>query len=684
MSTRSSGSSAARRSPGSPTGSWATSTSSGPSSAPPRSRPRTTGPGSGSRPKHLAYLKVSEGCDRLCTFCAIPYMRGKHVTKPIEKVVEEARELAADGVRELNLVAQDMTYYGVDLYGRPRLGELLRELERGRGDRLDSGPVQLPEPLHRRPLRRPGDLLEGAALPRHAAPAHQRPDAQGDEPAAHSREQTEAIIARLRSGDRPGLVLRTTFIVGFPGETEAEFEELLAYVESARFERLGVFPYSLEPDTPAARLPGHLLRRGQIRASRPDHGDPAADRLRAQSGPGRQVARRPDRRPRPRLASRRPGLAGAELMPTPRMSTAWSTWRVARSRPGDLVRCSILGERRLRPRRPARGGGLVPGSQASAQAEEEAGLALHHPQLILRTIGRQALGMPHSDARRDGHHVPGSVQAGVRGILERPERADAQPDWGWPWSSSPSWPTIWYWWALAVFVVAALTDALDGYFARLLDQGTAIGRQLDPLVDKVIVCGAFIYLLSVPADTGLAPWMVTTIVVRELLIQGLRSHLEGGGQAFGAKTAGKLKTLAQCLSISAILVLGSGLSAVAPGLAPGPRRPHLVGRTLDGLQRARLFRPGPPQAPGPLLVLAPLIPNRRDLMDWIESLALGLVQGLTEFLPISSDGHLNITQRGFNALTGKPDQVGRGRDLLRSSCSTSGRSWPSSSTTGIR
>jgi CDP-diacylglycerol--glycerol-3-phosphate 3-phosphatidyltransferase len=113
----------------------------------------------------------------------------------------------------------------------------------------------------------------------------------------------------------------------------------------------------------------------------------------------------------------------------------------------------------------------------------------------------------------------------------------------------------WYWSALVVFSVAALTDALDGYFARLLDQGTAIGRQLDPLVDKVIVCGAFIYLLTVPGDTGLSPWMVTTIVVRELLIQGLRSHLEGGGQAFGARMAGKLKTLAQCLSIAAILTV---------------------------------------------------------------------------------------------------------------------------------
>jgi CDP-diacylglycerol---glycerol-3-phosphate 3-phosphatidyltransferase len=107
--------------------------------------------------------------------------------------------------------------------------------------------------------------------------------------------------------------------------------------------------------------------------------------------------------------------------------------------------------------------------------------------------------------------------------------------------------------ALVVFGLASLTDALDGYFARLLGQSTAVGRQLDPLVDKVIVSGGFIYLLTIPG-TGLAPWMVTTIIVRELLIQGLRSLLEGKGQPFGARMAGKLKTLVQCLSISAILL----------------------------------------------------------------------------------------------------------------------------------
>ena len=136
-------------------------------------------------PRHLAYLKVSEGCDRLCTFCAIPYMRGKHVTKPIERVVEEARELAGDGVRELILVAQDMTYYGVDLYGRPRLAELLRELDQI--EELDWIRIlyNYPELLHRRALRGAGQRAADHPVPRHAAPAHQRPAAQDDEPAAH-------------------------------------------------------------------------------------------------------------------------------------------------------------------------------------------------------------------------------------------------------------------------------------------------------------------------------------------------------------------------------------------------------------------------------------------------------------------------------------------------------------------
>jgi CDP-diacylglycerol---glycerol-3-phosphate 3-phosphatidyltransferase len=107
--------------------------------------------------------------------------------------------------------------------------------------------------------------------------------------------------------------------------------------------------------------------------------------------------------------------------------------------------------------------------------------------------------------------------------------------------------------ALALFVIAALTDALDGYFARLLKQDTPLGRQLDPLIDKVIVSGCYIYLVTIPG-TGVKAWMVTAIVIRELLIQGLRSLMEGQGQAFGARMAGKLKTVVQCLSISAVLL----------------------------------------------------------------------------------------------------------------------------------
>ncbi len=207
-------------------------------------------------PRHLAYLKVSEGCDRLCTFCAIPYMRGKHVSKPIDAVIAEARELAADGVRELNLVAQDMTYYGVDTDGRPRLAELLRALDEVEG-------IEWIRVLYNYPAYFTDELYEALATSKKVLPYLDMPLQHINDRMLramnrrHTREQTEQIIGRLRRAI-PNLVLRTTFIVGFPGETEAEYEELLAYIQSARFERLGVFPYSFEPDTPAAKLPGHL------------------------------------------------------------------------------------------------------------------------------------------------------------------------------------------------------------------------------------------------------------------------------------------------------------------------------------------------------------------------------------------------------------------------------------------
>ncbi|MCL6501817.1 MAG: 30S ribosomal protein S12 methylthiotransferase RimO [Pirellulales bacterium] len=217
-------------------------------------------------PRHLAYLKISEGCDRLCTFCAIPRMRGKHVSKPIEAVVAEARELAADGARELVVVAQDTTYYGMDLYGRPRLADLLRELAAVEG-------VEWIRLMYLYPMYFTDELL--AVLSR-----EERIVPYLDIPLQHindvmlrrmqrrvTRAEIEALLARLR-GAIPDLVLRTTMIVGFPGETESHYQELEDFVRAARFERLGVFTYSYEADTPSARLPDHLDE--QIKAARRD------------------------------------------------------------------------------------------------------------------------------------------------------------------------------------------------------------------------------------------------------------------------------------------------------------------------------------------------------------------------------------------------------------------------------
>lgn len=207
-------------------------------------------------PQHFAYLKISEGCDRTCTFCAIPKMRGKHITKPIEMVVKEAQELAADGVKELIIVAQDTTYYGLDLYGRTRLAELLRELEKVDG--LDW--IRL---MYLYPIFFHDELIDTIAGSTKILPYL-------DMPLQHinstmlkrmqrrvNRDQTVELVNKLRERI-PNLVLRTTFIAGFPGETDEQFEELKDFVRATEFQRMGVFPYSLEPGTPAERLGDHI------------------------------------------------------------------------------------------------------------------------------------------------------------------------------------------------------------------------------------------------------------------------------------------------------------------------------------------------------------------------------------------------------------------------------------------
>jgi len=207
-------------------------------------------------PRHFAYLKISEGCDRLCTYCAIPKMRGKHITKPIEEVIREARELVADGVRELIIVAQDTTYYGMDLYGRTRLAELVRELDKVEG-------IEWIRTLYAYPEHITDELIETWAASSKVIPYLDMPLQHISDRVLKrmirrvDRSATERLLHRLRE-KWPDLAIRTTFIVGFPGETDAEFEELRQFVADFKFERAGVFPYSLEPGTPAEKLDGHL------------------------------------------------------------------------------------------------------------------------------------------------------------------------------------------------------------------------------------------------------------------------------------------------------------------------------------------------------------------------------------------------------------------------------------------
>ncbi len=207
-------------------------------------------------PRHVAYLKVSEGCSRLCTFCSIPLIRGKHLSKPIDQVVAEAEQLVADGARELVLVAQDTTSYGIDLGGEPRLAPLLKRL-------VDTPGLDWIRLMYLYPMHFTDELFEVLSSAPKILPYLDLPLQHINDKILRrmnrrvDRAETERLLDQLRERIE-GLVLRTTLITGFPGETEGQFAELVDFVGQRRFERLGVFAYSREPDTPAARLPGQV------------------------------------------------------------------------------------------------------------------------------------------------------------------------------------------------------------------------------------------------------------------------------------------------------------------------------------------------------------------------------------------------------------------------------------------
>ena len=203
-------------------------------------------------PRHFAYFKISEGCDRPCSFCAIPLMRGRHVSTPIETLVAEAKRLAAAGTRELLLIAQDSTYYGLDLYGKRRLADLLRALS-------DVDGISWIRLHYAFPAGFPMDALdvmrERANICKYLDMPlqHVSDRALASMRRGTTKAKTEALISEIRERV-PGVALRTTLIAGYPGETRAEHEEMLAWVEKTRFDRLGVFAYSHEENTHAFSL----------------------------------------------------------------------------------------------------------------------------------------------------------------------------------------------------------------------------------------------------------------------------------------------------------------------------------------------------------------------------------------------------------------------------------------------
>lgn len=200
-------------------------------------------------PKHYAYLKISEGCDRPCSFCAIPLMRGKHISTPIEKLVLEAQKLAKKGVKELILIAQDLTFYGLDIYKKRALGELLKELVKVDGIewiRLHYAfPTGFPEDVLDIIKEEP-KICNYIDIPLQ----HINSKVLKDMKRGTTHEKTNALLDKFRE-KVPDMAIRTTLIVGFPGESEADFQEMKTWVKEQRFDRLGCFTYSHEENTTA-------------------------------------------------------------------------------------------------------------------------------------------------------------------------------------------------------------------------------------------------------------------------------------------------------------------------------------------------------------------------------------------------------------------------------------------------
>jgi len=203
-----------------------------------------------STPQHTAYIKVSEGCDRYCAFCAIPYIRGHYVSRPMDEIIDEVTRLAQNGTREFNLIAQDLSYYGKDLYGDFRLPELVEALAAIEGVKWIRLHYTYPNNF---PLRTLDIMRDNPKVCKYLdIPLQHINDNVLDKmKRGHSRAETLALLKKFRE-IVPDITLRTTLLVGFPGETDKAFEELVDFVKETKFDRLGVFPYSEEEGTYSA------------------------------------------------------------------------------------------------------------------------------------------------------------------------------------------------------------------------------------------------------------------------------------------------------------------------------------------------------------------------------------------------------------------------------------------------
>jgi ribosomal protein S12 methylthiotransferase len=204
-------------------------------------------------PSHYAYLKISEGCDRPCSFCAIPLMRGGHISRPMEELVMEAKNLAKNGTKELLLIAQDSTYYGLDLYKKRNLAELLKRLS-------DVDGIDWIRLHYAFPAGFPMDALDVMNERSNICKYLDIPLQHGSTKILQlmrrgtTREKTEQLLQTMRE-KVPGIAIRTTMIAGHPGETQEDFDEMMGFIERSRFERLGIFTYSHEENTHSYSMP---------------------------------------------------------------------------------------------------------------------------------------------------------------------------------------------------------------------------------------------------------------------------------------------------------------------------------------------------------------------------------------------------------------------------------------------